>query len=183
MSDAALISGDMTPGHLVGYGPVPAPHARQVAAGRPDSGPAETRARAWVRRLYLDPVTQVITVADPTKRRLPCHLRRLVVARDQWCRTRWCGAPIRHIDHARAFALGGPTEVANAQGLCERCNQAKESPWWATTVTVVVSLTAPSPTPVCRAGALHRARHRRPRGRHAARGQARHRRRGRGAPS
>jgi hypothetical protein len=153
MSDATLIAGGSTPAHLVGYGPIPAAHARQIAAGPQDSGLAETRARAWVRRLYLDPATQVMTTADATRRRFPEHLRQLVVARDQWCRTPWCGAPIRHIDHARAFFLGGPTSLANAQGLCERCNHAKESLGWATEVDT--SGAAPLVTTTTPTGARH----------------------------
>jgi hypothetical protein len=50
--------------------------------------------------------------------------------RDRYCRNRWCGAPIRTIDHARAHADGGPTSADNGQGLCEACNLAKEGCGW-----------------------------------------------------
>lgn len=88
-------------------------------------------AQVWVRRLYTDPRTGIITAADRTRRLFPEHLRRLIVARDQWCRTPYCGAPIKHIDHAVRYAKGGSTTPDNAQGLCERCNQVKETPGWA----------------------------------------------------
>ncbi|WP_423462965.1 HNH endonuclease [Promicromonospora sp. MS192] len=58
----------------------------------------------------------------------------LLRIRDQGaCRTPWCDAPIRHLDHVRAAARGGGTELANGQGLCAACNQAKEAPGWSST--------------------------------------------------
>ena len=39
-------------------------------------------------------------------------------------------APLRAPDLARAFADGGSTAAENAQGLCERCNHAKQAPGW-----------------------------------------------------
>ena len=162
MTDASLLSGDRTPAVLSGYGPVPAPVARALARGGgpeseadlgldpdPDSDldldldldehPVESHgdiraAQVWVRRLYSDPVTSSLIDGDRRRRIFPAHLRRLVVARDQWCRTPWCGAPIRHVDHAVAHGRGGLTELANAQGLCERCNHAKEATGWTTRV-------------------------------------------------
>ena len=144
MTDASLLSGDHTPAVLSGYGPVPASLARALARGGSpereadmdldmdldldldlDEHPGESHgdrraAQVWVRRLYSDPVTSSIVDGDRRRRIFPAHLRRLVVARDQWCRTPWCGAPIRHVDHAVAHGRGGLTELANAQGLCER---------------------------------------------------------------
>ena len=57
------------------------------------------------------------------------------MARDQWCRTPWCGAPIRHIDHVVAHGHGGLTELGNGAGLCERCNQVKEAAGWRSSMT------------------------------------------------
>ena len=37
---------------------------------------------------------------------------------------------MRHLDHAHGHADGGPTTAANAQGLCEDCNYAKQAPGW-----------------------------------------------------
>ncbi|SDP34364.1 protein of unknown function [Pedococcus dokdonensis] len=56
--------------------------------------------------------------------------RRFILLRDQRCRTPWCDAPIRHLDHVIATRAGGSTTTANGQGLCEACNYAKEAPGW-----------------------------------------------------
>lgn len=124
MSAPTLLEGDTRPAIIPGYGPVPADLARSLVS---EPGGA----RVWVRRLYASPRGQLI--AMESKRRLfPASLRRFVQARDQLCRTPWCGAPIRHVDHALPAHQGGATSSDNAQGLCERCNQVKESPdWWA----------------------------------------------------
>ena len=152
MSDVSLLAGDHTPAFIPGYGPVPAAFARALAIGGGEEpcadNPSASRAGAptkengapdqaqvWIRRLYLDPRSGSIADADPRRRFFPQHLRRVVVARDQWCRTPWCGAPIRHIDHALPHREAGLTELTNAAGLCERCNHAKESPGWSTSIT------------------------------------------------
>lgn len=43
----------------------------------------------------------------------------------------WCGAPRRVVDHAEEHQDGGETSADNNQGLCERCNLAKQAPGWA----------------------------------------------------
>jgi hypothetical protein len=68
---------------------------------------------------------------DSRRRHFDGGLRRFVVYRDRLCRTPWCGAPIRHVDHILRAAAGGKTRAGNAQGLCEACNLAKEAPGWA----------------------------------------------------
>ncbi|HEY0903434.1 MAG TPA: HNH endonuclease signature motif containing protein, partial [Marmoricola sp.] len=50
--------------------------------------------------------------------------------RDQWCRTPWCNAPIRHGDHITDWADTGTTDATDAQGLCESCNHAKQAVGW-----------------------------------------------------
>ena len=112
------------PAHLVGYGPIPAGLARDLAVGTSE----ETR--VWVRRLYTDPCTGRLAAIDPRRRPFPAHLRRAIIIRDQTCRTPWCGAPIRHTDHARAHADDGETSFTNGQGLCEACNYAKQATGW-----------------------------------------------------
>ena len=57
-------------------------------------------------------------------------LRRFVLLRDQVCRTPWCEAPIRHVDHANPARADGDTTAPNGQGLCEACNYAKDAPGW-----------------------------------------------------
>lgn len=67
---------------------------------------------------------------DSRRRIFPRGLVDLLVARDQTCRTPWCDAPIRHIDHIVPAAGGGSTSAANGQGLCEACNYAKQALGW-----------------------------------------------------
>ncbi len=67
---------------------------------------------------------------DSTRRSFAGNLRRFVGVRDGLCRTPWCGAPIRHVDHVRRAADGGETSARNGQGLCEACNLAKDALGW-----------------------------------------------------
>ena len=85
---------------------------------------------AWLRRLYTRPADGALVAMDSKRRDFPAPLRRLIVVRDQYCRTSWCGAPVRHADHVTAWADGGATSEANGQGLCEACNYAKQAPGW-----------------------------------------------------
>jgi hypothetical protein len=51
--------------------------------------------------------------------------------RDQGiCRTPWCDAPARHVDHVTDWHAGGPTDHTNTQGLCETCNHTTQAPGW-----------------------------------------------------
>lgn len=83
-------------------------------------------ARVFVRRLYADHVTGEVFARDTRRRYFSAAQRALVVSRDRYCRTPWCGAPIRHIDHRVRHRDGGATDLANGQGLCQRCNQGRE---------------------------------------------------------
>ncbi len=124
MTDRSLFNLDPTPGLLHGYGPVPAPEARALLAG------LDTPTKAWIRRLLTDPVTGRLAALDSHRRLFAHTRRRALIIRDQLCRTPWCGAPIRHADHAHHAATGGRTTEANGQGLCEACNYTKEAPGW-----------------------------------------------------
>ncbi|WP_229780300.1 HNH endonuclease [Arthrobacter sp. BL-252-APC-1A] len=86
-----------------------------------------------LRRLYLDPVSGELAAMESRARAFPPGLARLIRTRDQTCRTPWCDAPIRHIDHIQSHAEGGPTTYTNGQGLCEACNHAKQAPGWNST--------------------------------------------------
>ncbi|MCD4534362.1 HNH endonuclease [Nocardioides sp. cx-169] len=108
-----------------GYGPVPADWAHDLLA---DSLSAEA---VWVRRLYTHPDTGDLVAMDSRARRASAGLEHFIRRRDHdVCRTPWCGAPIRHVDHATEWQSGGPTCAINLQGLCERCNHAKQAPGW-----------------------------------------------------
>jgi len=153
MTDATMLHGDDEPAFLAGFGPVPATWARAVlrparfAMSRPDlvaAAPSKTgkpsaapamapvahEAQVWLRRFFADPETGELVSMESKARDFPPPLRGFLVARDQVCRTPWCDAPIRHADHARRAADGGPTSADNGQGLCERCNYDKDSPGW-----------------------------------------------------
>jgi hypothetical protein len=125
MSDAALFGGADEPAHLDGVGPIPAELAREIVAGACDRDEG-----IWLRRLYASPATGELVAMDARSRRFRGSLARFVRLRDRVCRTPWCDAPIRHVDHARRHADDGPTAENNAQGLCEACNYAKDAPGW-----------------------------------------------------
>ena len=130
MSERSLLRGGPDPavltddqGRAVGH--IPAFLARRLVADAD---------RVWLSRLYAHPRTGELVAMDSARRTFSGRLRRLLVWRDQTCRTPWCEAPIRHADHVRAHASGGPTELGNGAGLCEACNYLKESPGWRTEV-------------------------------------------------
>ncbi|MFF2676871.1 DUF222 domain-containing protein [Arthrobacter koreensis] len=112
-----------------------------AGAGAPASPPPdEQRTPVTLRRLYLDPVSGELTAMESKARAFPAGLARMIRTRDQTCRTPWCDAPIRHIDHIEPHTEGGRTSYTNGQGLCEACNQTKEAPGWS---AVTVRTTAP----------------------------------------
>jgi Domain of unknown function (DUF222)/HNH endonuclease len=104
---------------------VPAAFARSLILECKDAG-----AKAWLRRVFTTPDGIDLVARDLRRRTFGGTLRDLLVARDQICRTPWCDAPIRHVDHVRPARDDGPTSDTNGQGLCEACNYAKEAPGW-----------------------------------------------------
>ncbi|HXH79003.1 HNH endonuclease [Nocardioides sp.] len=127
MSDTALLSGSDDPAHLEGFGPIPAELAREIMADACTSDEV-----IWLRRLYTSPTTGELVAMDATGRFFRGSLARFIRLRDQVCRTPWCDAPVRHVDHLQTHADGGPTSARNGQGLCESCNYAKDAPRWRT---------------------------------------------------
>lgn len=115
------------PAHLEGYGPVPADLARRLLGACQEPGSA---AAVWLRRVYTDPGTGELVGTESRRREFGDALRRVLIVRDQLCRTPWCDAPIRDGDHVVRAADGGVTSLANGQGLCAACNQAREAPGW-----------------------------------------------------
>ena len=141
ITDRALLAGDATPAAIAGYGPVPAAWVRDLVASPTgdagDAGSAKdagcddaSRARVWLRRLFTHPDDGTLVAMDSERRLFDGRLRRFLLARDGTCRTAWCDAPIRHLDHVRDHAAGGPTNAENGQGLCVRCNHAKQAAGW-----------------------------------------------------
>ncbi|NYI78167.1 HNH endonuclease [Nocardioides panzhihuensis] len=120
MTADALTNDSDEPAVVEGYGPVPAAWARE----------ALNDAEVFVRRLFTDPAGQLVAM-ESRSRKAPDGLAEFITTRDGGiCRTNGCDAPIRNIDHAQRHADGGETKAANLQGLCERCNQAKEALGW-----------------------------------------------------
>lgn len=128
MTDRALADHDDEPAHLLGYGPVPAAIARDLLT-------TDQHTRVWVRRLFTDPGTGDLLTTDARRRDFPPAARHFLAARDQLCRTPWCGAPIRHADHAIAVSKGGPTTLTNGNGRCTTCNLVKDLDGWTTHLT------------------------------------------------
>ncbi|VDR37658.1 Uncharacterised protein [Tsukamurella paurometabola] len=126
---ATVLLGDR-PGtaHLDGGGTMPAEIARNLI------GRATAAGIAWVKRLYIAPESGAIVGMDSRARCFPDGLAELIRARDRYCRTPYCDAPIAHTDHIIAHAAGGPTEFVNGQGLCAACNYAKEAAGWRSAV-------------------------------------------------
>lgn len=85
---------------------------------------------AVFRRLYTHPSTGELVAMESTARAFPVGLKRMIRWRDETCRTPWCNARIRHLDHIIPAAAGGPTSYDNGQGLCARCNYLKEHGTW-----------------------------------------------------
>ncbi|WP_249736735.1 HNH endonuclease [Brachybacterium equifaecis] len=92
---------------------------------------------AVYRRLYTHPRSGELVAMEATARAFPVGIQRMVRWRDRTCRTPWCNAAVRHLDHAQAHARGGPTSFANASGLCERCNLQKEIGAWEVAIAPV----------------------------------------------
>ncbi len=127
ITDRALLAADDTPAEVEGFGPVPAPLARQWLT--------ETDATVFLRLLYTDATRRSLVAMDSVRRRFTGGLRRFIGVRDRRCRTPWCDAPIRHVDHPLRAADGGETSATNGQGLCEACNHAKEGLGWGAQAT------------------------------------------------
>ncbi|MCL1899815.1 MAG: DUF222 domain-containing protein [Promicromonosporaceae bacterium] len=129
MSDITLLGGGDDPATLLdaggaGYGPVPAPIARNLATGAIEAG------ELWLRRLYTSPAGDLIAATSLNRfftNGLACWAR----TRDHGiCRTPYCNAPARHLDHILPHSRGGRTSIENAQGLCVWCNENKEKAGW-----------------------------------------------------
>ena len=125
MSDRALLAAADDSAHLEGYGPVPAGLARELLADHLDAG-----SRLWLRRLYTSPVTGELVAMDSSQRLFRGRLRRFLELRDQFCRSPWCNARIRHRDHVTGVEHGGRTTAQDGQGLCQTCNHAKQAHGW-----------------------------------------------------
>jgi len=128
MSDQTLLGGDGEPAVLAGYGPIPAGIARHLIT---DANP---HTPMWLRRLFRCPKTGELVTMETRRRLFTPTQRHYLTILDQTCTTPWCGAPIRHLDHAAPSIDGGPTTLRNGRGTCAACNYAKQAPGWHTTI-------------------------------------------------
>ncbi|MGO1316231.1 MAG: HNH endonuclease [Cellulomonadaceae bacterium] len=129
LSDQTLLGAGHEPAIVLdeagaGYGCVPAQIARTLVANAIDAD------AAWLRRIYAGPEGDLVS-ASSRSRFFAAGLAAMLRVRDQGiCRTPYCDAPVRHLDHVTPVREGGPTTARNGQGLCQACNQAKEAPGW-----------------------------------------------------
>ncbi|MCR3719351.1 protein of unknown function (DUF222) [Prauserella flava] len=122
--DAALSISD-TGCELDGYGPIPAPIAREIMTG-PES--------VW-RAVLCDSATGEPLDLGRTRRRPTATIRELVRVRDRECVVPWCRRPARHcdLDHEREWAAHhGPTSLTNTGPRCRRHHRMKNAPGWVT---------------------------------------------------
>jgi hypothetical protein len=89
---------------ISGFGPIPAPVARAWV---------RSADRAWIRRPFTSPDGRDLVAMESRRRLFDGSLRKLLIVRDQTCRTPWCDAPIRQVDHAQPARDDGPTDVEN----------------------------------------------------------------------
>lgn len=130
MTDRTLLADDSEPARLTGYGVVPAQWARDLVSTTKTLGDPDSDFHVWLRRLYTAPGTGELIAEDSRSRFFPQGMRRFIEVRDNLCRTPYCDAPIRHIDHIVPWRRGGSTSLDNGAGLCEACNHTKENPGW-----------------------------------------------------
>ena len=126
ISVESLLGDGDEPGDLDGVGWLPAALCTDPVRR------ASAAAKAGLRRLFVEPAERHLVALESRSRAFPAGLAELLTLRDGGtCRTPGCSAPVRHRDHVVRDSDGGPTSAYNGQGLCERCNYAKETPGWA----------------------------------------------------
>ncbi|WP_419707277.1 HNH endonuclease [Promicromonospora sp. NFX87] len=126
-----LLGLDNTPGHLDGYGPIPADTAARIATDA-----------TW-RRLLTDPTTGILTDYSTTTYQPGKILRQAVTARDQHCTFLQCERPAHwaDLDHIQPFdhdldptnqppGTPGQTRATNLQPLCRAHHLAKTHHGW-----------------------------------------------------
>jgi len=128
--DSLINSEDASAALIPGYGPLPVDMAWEIVAN--------SEARKWWRRLFTAPGAKgesgPIIGGDSTRRCFDGWVAKLIKLRDQTCRSPYCDAPIRHLDHITRHSDGGATDYGNGRGTCSRCNYAREAPGWHITV-------------------------------------------------
>ena len=105
------------PSELLGYGPITAGMARELAASA-----------TW-RRLLFDPESGALLDHGRTTYTPPVALADFVKARDVYCRFPRCRRKVVNgeLDHLVAYAEGGPTSAINLAGFCTRHHHLKHA--------------------------------------------------------
>lgn len=116
---STLIGLDDHPGELTGYGPIPAPIARRIAAGG-----------VW-RRLLTDPATGALLDYGRTTYHPPADLRDHVITRDRTCVLPICSQPAHRcqLDHTTRYP-DGPTAASNLGPPCAPHHDLKTRLHW-----------------------------------------------------
>ncbi|MDR7251522.1 hypothetical protein J2X46_000494 [Nocardioides sp. BE266] len=141
MTDAALFGGADDEAHLEDLGPIPAELAREIVCGA-----ATAEEELSIRRLYASPTTGELVSMDARTRTFRGNLAKFVKLRDRTCRTPWCDAPVRHVDHVTGWQSSRSTSARGGQGLCEACNYAKTAHRWRARAAPDGSVTTTLPT-------------------------------------
>ena len=122
MTPESLLAAGNTPAWLAGHGPIPAEVAREWLA--------DDALAVVLRRLFTDPTGTRLVSMESKGREFPASIRKMLVIRDNTCRSPHCEAPIIEGDHIQPYRTGGKTSWDNASGLCAACNQTKENRGW-----------------------------------------------------
>ncbi|PQZ92329.1 HNH endonuclease [Arthrobacter sp. MYb227] len=124
--DAAVLAGQSDePVMIPGYGMISAKRARELIAEDP-----EDQLATWVRGIYVNSRTGRLMAMESQARRFTGNLKKLIKARDQYCRTPYCNGKIQDMDHVVQVRKNGKTTEANSSSRCAGCNQTKEAPGW-----------------------------------------------------
>lgn len=123
--DAATLLGlNNLPGHLRGYGPLPAERVRELAY----------QLHAEWSGVLVDRDGRAQALAEK-KYRFRGRLAEFIRLRDGTCDFPACNRSAQHtdIDHTQSHGQGGPTNELNGRCRCRHHHRAKQSPYWAVT--------------------------------------------------
>jgi hypothetical protein len=117
---ATLLGLQDSPGDLAGYGPIPAPVARALAADG-----------SW-RRMVCDPLSGGLLDLGRSSYIPNAELARFVRSRDPQCSFPGCCQPayVCDLDHTEPYSMGGRTDRKNLRPLCRAHHRLKHEGGW-----------------------------------------------------
>lgn len=124
VSAETLMGDGDEPGYVFSAGHVPASVARSMVIA------AAGHTHSTIQRLFTAPHNGALVAMESSTSFFRGALAEFIKLRDRRCRSPFCSAPIRHVDHVIGRAGDGVTSSDNGQGLCEACNYAKEAHGW-----------------------------------------------------